>query len=138
LIQAAAQNMAFFNAINLDTGLAVDKLTAQLATKRVVFIGEIHNRYDHHLNQLAIIRRLHELKPDIAIGIEYLPRSTQPQVDDYIAGRTSEQEFLRAAAYYRKLGIRLPFIRSYFSARSRAAYPGYCPQRAEGIAVRDS
>lgn len=104
LNQAAAQNPAFFDAINLDAGVGLDKLTAQLATKRVVFIGEIHNRYDHHLNQLAIIRRLHELKRDIAIGIEYLPRSTQPQVDDYIAGRTTEQEFLRAAAYYRNWG----------------------------------
>ena len=104
LSQAAAQNRASFDAINLDTPVALDKLAAQLATKRVVFIGEIHNRYDHHLNQLAIIRRLHDLKPDIAIGIEYLPRSTQPQVDDYIAGRITEQEFLRAAAYYRNWG----------------------------------
>lgn len=104
LIPAAAQNRASFDAINLDTPVALDKLAAQLATKRVVFIGEIHNRYDHHLNQLALIRRLHQLKPDIAIGIEYLPRSTQPQVDDYIAGRTTEQEFLRAAAYYRNWG----------------------------------
>jgi uncharacterized iron-regulated protein len=104
LTQAAAQNRASFDAINLDTAVGLDKLAAQLATKRVVFIGEIHNRYDHHLNQLAIIRRLHELKPDIAIGIEYLPRSTQPQLDDYIAGRTTEQEFLRAAAYYRNWG----------------------------------
>jgi uncharacterized iron-regulated protein len=104
LTRAAAQNRAPFAAINLDTAVELDKLAAQLATKRVVFIGEIHNRYDHHLNQLTIIRRLHELKPDIAIGIEYLPRSTQPQVDDYIAGRTTEQEFLRAAAYYRNWG----------------------------------
>ncbi|HET8824439.1 MAG TPA: ChaN family lipoprotein [Terriglobales bacterium] len=104
LTHAAAQNRASFDAINLDTAVGLDKLAAQLAAKRVVFIGEIHNRYDHHLNQLAIIRRLHELKPDIAIGIEYLPRSTQPQVDNYIAGRTTEQEFLRAAAYYRNWG----------------------------------
>jgi uncharacterized iron-regulated protein len=104
LTQAPAQNPASFDAINLDTAVALDKLCAQLATKRVVFIGEIHNRYDHHLNQLAIVRRLHELKPGIAIGIEYLPRSTQPQVDDYIAGRTTEQQFLRAAAYYRNWG----------------------------------
>jgi uncharacterized iron-regulated protein len=104
LTQLAAQNRASFDAINLDTGVGLDKLAAQLTTKRVVFIGEIHNRYDHHLNQLAIIRRLHELKRDIAIGIEYLPKSAQPQVDDYIAGRTTEQEFLRAVAYYRNWG----------------------------------
>jgi uncharacterized iron-regulated protein len=104
LIPAAAQNRASLTAVNLDTGLGLDELAAQLATKRVVFIGEIHNRYDHHLNQLAIIRRLHELKPDVAIGIEYLPWSTQPQLDDYLAGRITEQEFLRAAAYYQNWG----------------------------------
>jgi uncharacterized iron-regulated protein len=34
-------------------------VTPGLAAKRVVFIGEQHDRYDHHLNQLAIIEAIH-------------------------------------------------------------------------------
>ncbi len=101
---AAAQDRASFQALNLSEPLALDLLVAQLATKRVVFVGEIHDRYDHHLNQLEMIKRLHELDPNLAIGVEYFQQPFQKQVDDYIEGRTPESEFLRATEYYRRWG----------------------------------
>lgn len=64
----------------------MDSVVSQLAGKRVVFVGETHDRYDHHLNQLEIIRRLHQLDSNLAIGVEYFPRQSQPQVDDFIDG----------------------------------------------------
>lgn len=99
-----AQERAPFQTIDLHTGVSPDTLVKQLATKRVVFIGEIHNRYDNHLNQLAIIKRLHEIDPDMAIGVEYFQQPFQPYVDDYIAGRISEHEFLRTTEYYSRWG----------------------------------
>ena len=45
-------------------------LIPELAKNRIIFIGEIHTRYDHHLTQLEIIRRLHALYPDLVIGME--------------------------------------------------------------------
>jgi uncharacterized iron-regulated protein len=99
-----AQDRASFDAVDLDTTLSLDRLTAQLATNRVVFVGETHDRYDHHLNQLEIIRRLHQLDPNLVIGVEYLQQAFQPQLDDYIAGRSTEQEFLRATEYYQGWG----------------------------------
>jgi len=91
-----------FAAVHLNAGLPSEHLAQQLATKRVVFVGEIHDRYDHHLNQLEIIRRLHELDPAFAIGVEYFQQPFQQQVDDYIAGRISEHELLRATEYYKR------------------------------------
>jgi uncharacterized iron-regulated protein len=79
-------------------------VVGQLAAKRVVFVGETHDRYDHHLNQLEIIRRLHETKPNLSIGVEYFQQGLQPQVDAYIEGRTTEDEFLRAVDYYKTWG----------------------------------
>ncbi len=103
-LSAIAQDRGPFDAIDLDSPLAIDKLAAQLASKRVVFAGETHNRYDHHLNQLEIIQLLHERDPNLAIGVEYFQQPFQQQVDDYIAGRTSEQEFLRATDYFKNWG----------------------------------
>ncbi len=100
----AAQDRASFEAINLNQPLALGALVTQLATDRVVFVGEIHDRYDHHQNQLEIIKRLHELDPNLAIGVEYFQQPFQKQVDDYIEGRTSENEFLRATEYYQRWG----------------------------------
>jgi len=93
-----------FNPVDLDTTLSLDRLAAELATKRVVFVGETHDRYDHHLNQLEIIRQLHQLDPNLVIGVEYFQQRFQPQVDDYIAGRTTEKEYLRATEYYQRWG----------------------------------
>lgn len=99
-----AQDRASFDAVNLDAPLPLEQLAAKLATKRVVFIGEIHDRYDHHLNQLEIIGRLYELDPKMAIGVEYFQQPFQQHVDEYIAGRISEKEFLRASEYYQRWG----------------------------------
>ena len=93
-----------FQAVNLDATLSPDMLAAELAARRVVFVGETHDRYDHHLNQLEIVRGIHQLNPGVAIGVEYLEQRFQPQVDDYIAGRITEEEFLRGTEYYQEWG----------------------------------
>jgi uncharacterized iron-regulated protein len=72
----------------------------QLAEKRVVFVGERHNRFDHHLTQLEIIRRLHERHPRLAIGMEAFQQPFQHVLDDYIAGSLSERELLRNSEYF--------------------------------------
>ena len=99
-----AQDQRRLEAIDLNAAFAPDKLAQQLATKRVVFVGEIHDRYDQHLNQLEVIQRLQGSDPNLAIGVEYFPRSSQPHIDDYIAGKINEQEFLRAAGYFENWG----------------------------------
>ena len=99
-----AQDQAPLGAIDLDTLLSLDRLAAQLATKRVVFVGETHDQYEDHLNQLEIIRRLHQMDPNLAIGVEYFEQPFQSKVDDYIDGRITEQEFLRATGYFQNWG----------------------------------
>lgn len=98
--RAIAQDREALAAIDLHAPLSQERLIAQLATKRVIFVGETHYRYDHHLKQLEIIRRLHEMDSNLVIGVEYFQQPFQPQVDDYVAGRTTEKEFLRTTEYY--------------------------------------
>ena len=45
-----AQENPQIQALDLDVTPAMDSVVSQLAGKRVVFVGEIHDRYDHHLN----------------------------------------------------------------------------------------
>src|SRR5437764_8383311 len=101
---ALAQDKPSFEAVDLDATMAAEKLAAQLGNKRVVFVGETHDRYDHHLNQLEIIRQLHQLDPGLVVGVEYFQQPFQSQVDDYIAGKNAEKEFLRYTEYYRGWG----------------------------------
>ena len=89
-------------ALNLNAFSTMERIIPALAEGRVVFIGEQHTRYDHHLTQLEIIRRLHALHPQLAIGMEIFQQPFQRYLDEYIAGSISEQEMLRATEYYRR------------------------------------
>ncbi|WGZ94312.1 MAG: ChaN family lipoprotein [Candidatus Thiothrix putei] len=75
-----------------------------LAQNRVVFVGEIHDRYDHHLHQLAVLQGLHQRNPKLAIGVEWFQQSFQPVLNDYLAGKLTEVEFLRRSEYFERWG----------------------------------
>lgn len=89
-------------ALDLNAFTTVERLIPELAGKRVIFVGEQHDRFDHHLIQLEIIRRLHEQYPQlqVAIGMEAFQQPFQQHLDDYVAGSITEQEMLRATQYY--------------------------------------
>jgi uncharacterized iron-regulated protein len=67
----------------------LESIIGSLASKRVVFIGETHDRFDHHLNQLEIIHRLHDIHPNMAIGMEFFQQPFQGYLDKYVAGEIS-------------------------------------------------
>ena len=75
-------------------------LIGKLADRRVVMVGETHTRYDHHLQQLAVLRGMHQRDPNIALGVEWFQQPAQPALDDYVAGRISEAEMLERTGYF--------------------------------------
>lgn len=89
-------------AIRLSDALTLETLIPELATKRVVYVGETHNRFDHHLIQLEVVRRLHALHPELAIGMEFFQQPFQQHLDDYIRGDIDEREMLRRTEYYER------------------------------------
>jgi uncharacterized iron-regulated protein len=110
---AAASDVAIFDATHARQ--QTDAVIPQLAGKRVVFIGEEHERYDQHLSQLEIIRRLHMMAPDHwTIGIEYFQRSLQPYLNAYVDGTISEREFLIKSEYFERWGYDYRLYRPIF------------------------
>ncbi len=87
-----------------DRRLSLEAVLPRLGEKRVVYVGERHDRYDHHLNQLELIRQLHGLKPYLAIGLEQIQQPFQPWLDGYISGAVDERTLLEKAQYYRRWG----------------------------------
>jgi len=88
--------------LNLNAAFDLGSIIPALADKRVVFVGEIHNRYEHHLTQLEIIRQLHSIHPRLAIGMEAFQQPFQHSLDAYIAGQLSERDLLRDSEYYQR------------------------------------
>lgn len=86
--------------VDLSTLQDMQGLLDRIADRRVVFIGESHDRYEDHLNQLAVIQGLHRRGKSLAIAAEFFQQPFQEAVDDYIAGAISESEFLRRTQYF--------------------------------------
>lgn len=91
-------------AVVQDKPLPFSTLMETLAQNRVVFVGEIHDRYDHHLHQLAVLQGLHQRNPKLAIGVEWFQQPFQPVLNDYLAGKLTEVEFLRRSEYFERWG----------------------------------
>jgi len=88
--------------LDLATLTTMEALIDNLADRRVLFVGEAHDRYEDHLNQLAIIRGLHERGADLAIGMEMFQQPFQSALDAYIAGEIDEDEMLRRTDYFER------------------------------------
>ena len=99
---AAAQPAAEVPVLDLKRLSALQEILPALADRRVVYVGETHDRYAHHLTQLEIIKAMHAVHPRLAIGMEMFQQPFQAYLDDYVAGRLSEREMLVATEYYRR------------------------------------
>jgi len=78
----------------------LQQVLAGLPDDRVVFVGESHTRYDHHLVQLEVLRFLHEKHGNVALGVEWFQFPFQSVLDDFLAGRISEAEMLDRSGYF--------------------------------------
>jgi uncharacterized iron-regulated protein len=77
----------------------------RVAGKKIVYVGENHNQFSHHVMELEIIKDLHRRGKKIAIGMEMFQRPFQKALDDYIEGRIDERELLKKTQYFKRWGF---------------------------------
>ncbi len=90
--------------IGSDDSLSFAEVMKAAAERRVLYIGEIHDRADHHRNQLKVIEEMRLKNHDFAIGVEFFQRPHQGHVDAYLSGLTNEKTLLKRTGYYRNWG----------------------------------
>jgi aminopeptidase N len=78
----------------------VNSIIPYLTASRIIYIGERHDRFAHHINQLQIIKKMHNAGYKLAVGMEMFQKPFQPVVNDYLAGRIDEHEFLQKTEYF--------------------------------------
>lgn len=80
--------------------LTADAACELLATADVIFVGEIHTDPVAHALEQGILMGQLRLAADggrpVALGLEMLEADVQPVVDEYLAGLTSEADYLKA------------------------------------------
>jgi uncharacterized iron-regulated protein len=79
-----------------------EQVVDKLADAQVVYVGETHTSLADHLLQLRIIEALDKKYPNLAIGMEMFPSSSQPALDRYtLSGEmVDERTFLKESDYY--------------------------------------
>jgi aminopeptidase N len=91
-------------AIKPDTLATIDDIIPQVALSRIIYVGEIHDQFAHHMNQLKVIKKIHEAGYKVAVGMEMFQKPFQQVVDDYLAGRIDEPSFLKKTEYFSRWG----------------------------------
>lgn len=87
--------------LNTSTGAIVsfEKFLEDLATARIVYVGETHTSTEDHRVQQKILESLYERNPKLVLALEMFPRESQPTLDRYSKGQISEEEFLKEVGW---------------------------------------
>lgn len=83
----------------------LEKIIEDIKNKKVIYIGEHHDQFAHHINQLNIIKELSKLNKKLAIGMEMFQSPFQKEIDDYINGKIDERQFLQKTEYFKRWGL---------------------------------
>lgn len=88
--------------IDVKTGRSIDRgeLFRDLVAKTaVVLLGESHTDVDHHRWQLQTLAALYGRGANLVVGFEAFPRRLQSVLDDWIAGKLTDEAFLKASEW---------------------------------------
>lgn len=72
----------------------VEAMIADVADQDVVFLGETHLDDVTHRMELAVLEGIHATGRSVVVSLEMFSRDRQQLLDDYLAGKVSEDQFL--------------------------------------------
>lgn len=74
-----------------------EAMLAGIAKVEVAFVGEQHDDPATHRIERAVLEGLARRRGSVIVALEMFERDVQPSLDDYLAGRLSEEEFLKSS-----------------------------------------
>jgi aminopeptidase N len=86
--------------IDLSMLKSLPAIVERVCGRKVIYVGEAHDRFSHHLVQLEVIKDLRRRGRKVAIGMEMFQRPFQKALDDYIGGTIDEKTFLKEPQYF--------------------------------------
>ncbi|MBD0392787.1 MAG: ChaN family lipoprotein [Microcoleus sp. C1-bin4] len=78
------------------------EILQQLVKAKVVYLGETHDSAEDHQAQLAIIREMQRQNRKIAIAMEMFQRPFQSAIDNYLAGKLTQERLVEQTEYDRR------------------------------------
>lgn len=78
------------------------EILQQLVKAKVVYLGETHDSAEDHQAQLKIIREMQRQNRKIAIAMEMFQRPFQSAIDNYLAGKLTQEQLVEQTEYDRR------------------------------------
>ena len=72
-----------------------EAMVADLARADVVFIGEQHDDPGTHRLEIAVLESIARRRSNVVVALEMFERDVQQHLDEYLAGKITEQDFLK-------------------------------------------
>jgi uncharacterized iron-regulated protein len=87
---------------------AQQQILKSIAPAKVIYLGETHDSASDHADQLAILQYLDQQKspasPPLAIGLEMFQKPYQPIINQYLAGKITEEQLVEQTEYKKRWG----------------------------------
>lgn len=84
--------------VKTGTSISAKELAARVDGYDVIFFGEFHDKPAIHRMEETVMKALYERhKKNLVLSMEMFERDVQGQVDAYLAGTISEEEFLASS-----------------------------------------
>jgi uncharacterized iron-regulated protein len=94
--------------------LAPADLPARLAGVRLLLVGESHTSAEAHRVERRVLEELARSGRPLLVGLEMYPATEQRFLDDWVAGRLSEEAFLSASRWYEHWSYPFGYYRDIF------------------------
>ena len=91
--------------------ITFDQLIDQIASKDLIFIGEVHDNPEHHLIQVQILQGLMSCCGPVSVAMEFFEKPQQSILDRYDRGELKESEFLEEVDWGSDYHFYRPLIR---------------------------
>jgi len=78
------------------------EILQQLVKAKVVYLGETHDSAADHQAQLKIVREMQRQNRKIAIAMEMFQRPFQSAIDNYLAGKLTQEQLVEQTEYDRR------------------------------------
>ena len=105
----------------------------QLRAARVIYVGEEHPNPHHHAAQIEVLTRALTLEPRVALGLEMLPRTLQPEVDKYLANTLDDAQFVAAVDWPKTWGFPFGLYRPLLALCRDHHQPAYALNAPKGL-----
>ena len=99
------------------------EILQQLVKAKVVYLGETHDSAEDHQAQLKIVREMQRQNRKIAIAMEMFQRPFQSAIDNYLAGKLTQEQLVEQTEYDR----RWPFPWEFYAPILRFAKENQLP-----------